>query len=91
VLIHLKEQYSSQIKQWLNSNTGVLVDFEVQHIERLCQYLDNVETSYEDNDTLIDKHNDLFKFVNEYARRQHINIEDIYQGDFIAWLATLKK
>lgn len=88
---HLKEKYSSQIKQWLNKNTGVLADFEVQHIERLCQYLGNVETSYEDTDTLLDKHNDLFKFVNEYASRQNINIEDIYDRDFITWIKALTK
>lgn len=88
---HLKKRYSNDLKRWLNSYDEELVDFELQHLDRLCDYLDNVEASYEDTDTLADKHQDLAKFVSTYSARRRLNISDIYERDFSEWLVTLKK
>lgn len=66
------------LKRWLNNYDEELVDFELQHLDRLCDYLDNVETSYEDTDTLIDKHHDLIKFVNQYSHRRSLDVSNIY-------------
>jgi hypothetical protein len=89
--VHLKKRYSNDLKRWLNSYDEELVDFELQHLDRLCDYLDNVETSYEDTDTLIDKHQDLIKFVDEYSARRHLDVNDIYESDFVEWITGLKK
>ena len=88
---HLKRRYSNDLKRWLNNYDEELVDFELQHLDRLCDYLDNVETSYEDTDTLIDKHQDLIKFVNQYAHRRSLDVSNIYESDFSQWLKELKK
>lgn len=86
---HLKEKYSSDLKQWLNINNENIYDFEYQHLVRVCEYLDTVETSYEDQDSFADKHSDLKSFINEYSKRQRIDVSNIYDREFISWLETL--
>jgi len=87
----LKKHYHSALTEWLNTNDNVLADFEIQHLNRLLDYLHNVDTSYEDTDTLKSKHSDLHKFVTQYADRRGVDIHSIYHKEFVNWFNKLKK
>jgi hypothetical protein len=89
--LHLKERYSNDIKHWLNINKAYVIDFEYEHLLRVCEYLDTVEKSYEDKDSSINKMKDLSSFINQYSTRRNLDISDIYESDFLAWIETLNK
>ncbi len=89
--LHLKERYSNDIKHWLNINKAYVIDFEYEHLLRVCEYLDTVEKSYEDKDSSINKMKDLSSFINQYSTRRYLDISDIYESDFLAWIETLNK
>lgn len=80
----LKLQNANKISQWLSTIEG-LSPSERNQVERVVEYLRNVERSQEDNDTIENKTNDLIEFTKQYAIRNNKNI-DIFPEEFINWI-----
>jgi predicted flavoprotein YhiN len=65
-------------------------EWEINHYERLVNYLRKVDVSYEDSDNMENKHNDFKNFVLQYAKRRQKPIEEYLPWEFINWFNTIE-
>lgn len=80
----LKLQQADKINTWLSTAQG-LSPFERNQIERLITYLQSVDRSQEDTDSLEDKVNDFVNFTQQYASRNNKSI-DVFPKEFVEWI-----
>jgi hypothetical protein len=71
----LKTQYKEELQQFYDSNVGnpVLHHFELNHIQRLIDYLDIVKTPHSDTFDMAALHNDFKQFYTQYDTRRGKN------------------
>lgn len=84
----MKLELSKKISSWLSTSKYV-TENERNQIERLETYLRTVDRSYEDNDKLEDKQQDLKKFLLEYSRRNNKNYKAVFNKQFVNWIDSL--
>lgn len=87
----LKIKQSIEISDWLELNREYIEDGEAINIERLVEYLKNVDKSYDDHDEIDVKINDFVEFYRQYGERSGIPIETAFADspDFIEWWSTI--
>lgn len=86
VLPHsIRDQYRRDLQQWLDfyCDNPLLHQHEVNHLQRLIDYLDVVKTPHSDEFEIPKLHNDFQKFYNQYDQRRG--------KDFLATFPQLKE
>ena len=86
----VKNQLADEIEEALNRNKEYMIGWEENQFKRVIEYLRKVDTSYEDTDTFENKHHDFKTFVEQYAIRREMPIEDYMPKEFTSWFKTLK-
>lgn len=76
----IKTQYKEELQQFYNSNVGnpVLHHFELNHIQRLIDYLDIVKTPHSDTFDISALHNDFKQFYSQYDTRRGKNFVETF-------------
>jgi hypothetical protein len=72
---HLKSKYAKKLKTWLSVNGHIpkLHEYEINHLQRLIDYLDVVKTPHGDTCEIPKLHNDFKQFFTQYDRRRGKN------------------
>lgn len=85
-----KIQLADDLEKFVEQEKEILSASESNQILRVASYLRNVDKSYEDTDTIETKTNDFVNFVNQYAERRSMQVENYLPETFIQWFNTLK-
>jgi organic radical activating enzyme len=69
---HLRTQYRDQLQTWLDTNQSepLLHEHEINHMQRLIDYLDVVKTPHSDAFDMPKLHNDFKQFFTQYDLRR---------------------
>lgn len=86
--VHLKEVLADRISTWLSTANG-LSSVEQNQIERVIAYLQNVDRSQEDNDSLAAKEQDLKNFLTQYSQRNNMDYTQVFEESFINWIKNI--
>jgi hypothetical protein len=72
---NLRKHFQKDLQQWLNQNghSDRLHEHEVNHIQRLIDYLDVVKTPHSDAFDMPNLHNDFREFYRQYDQRRNKN------------------
>jgi hypothetical protein len=86
----LKTQFKEELQQFYDSNEGnpVLHHFELNHVQRLIDYLDIVKTPHSDTFDMPALHNDFKQFYAQYDTRRGKNFVDTFP-QLAEWYNTL--
>ena len=70
--IEVREQYRQELINFLNSlnEDEILHDFEINHVQRLIDYLDIVKTPHSESFDMPKLHNDFKQFYTQYDQRR---------------------
>jgi hypothetical protein len=76
----LRDQYSAKLQEWLCTNRAnpYLHEHEINHTQRLIDYLDVVKTPHSDAFDLPKLHNDFHKFYTQYDQRRNKNFDSTF-------------
>ena len=76
----IKEHYRQQLVAWQirHSNADYLHEHEVNHMQRLIDYLDVVKTPHSDAFDMPKLHNDFRRFYEQYDQRRGKNFNDTF-------------
>ena len=85
----VKNKLADEIEEALNRNKEHMIGWEANQFERLIKYLRKVDTSYEDTDTFDNKHHDFKNFVEQYAVRREMPIDEYMPEEFQTWFNTI--
>lgn len=85
--LHIKQERANVINEWLSNNKHQLCDDEIASLDRLVSYLINIDSSYEDNDSTVNKDNDFYNFFKQYTDRRDLNMLEVFKDhkDFCKW------
>lgn len=75
--MHLRKKFADDLKDWLGKNkqTDLLHNMEVEHIERLIEYLENENNQLQNRDQL----SRYFKnYYSQYDKRRNKNLVETY-------------
>jgi hypothetical protein len=86
-----KLKLAIELEEFFDQNKNFLSESERNQVLRVASYLRNVDKSYEDSDSTEHKLNDFIKFVEQYAIRRSMRLEDHFPETFIKWVETLKE
>jgi organic radical activating enzyme len=69
---HLRTHYKDSLQTWLdcNQNNTLLHEYEINHTQRLIDYLDTVKTPHSDAFDMPKLHNDFKQFFTQYDLRR---------------------
>ena len=86
----LRTQYKDQLQAWLttNQNNPLLHEHEVNHMQRLIDYLDVVKTPHSDAFDMPKLHNDFKQFHTQYDQRRNKNFTQTFP-QLADWYNTL--
>jgi hypothetical protein len=72
---NLREQFKNDLAQWLVSHKGYsyMHEHEINHTQRLIDYLDVVKTPHSDTFEMPKLHNDFQQFYSQYDARRNKN------------------
>ena len=84
---HIKQERANAISTWLKNNKQSLCDDEIASLERLVSYLINIESSYEDSDSVTNKNSDFYNFFKQYTDRRNLDMLKVFQEhkEFCNW------
>jgi organic radical activating enzyme len=70
---HLRNSYQDQLSKWLDANkhSEFLHEHEINHLQRLIDYLDVVKTPHSDAFDMPRLHNDFKQFFTQYDQRRN--------------------
>ena len=73
-------RYMCQLQSWLNSNrhSEFLHEHEINHLQRLIDYLDIVKTPHSDAFDMPRLHNDFKQFYTQYDQRRGKNFKETF-------------
>jgi organic radical activating enzyme len=76
----LRDQYRVRLQEWLYTNRAnpYLHEHEVNHTQRLIDYLDVVKTPHSEAFDLLKLHNDFHKFYTQYDQRRDKNFAQAF-------------
>jgi hypothetical protein len=86
----LRDQYRVRLQEWLYTNRAnpYLHEHEVNHTQRLIDYLDVVKTPHSDAFDLPKLHNDFHKFYAQYDQRRNKNFVTTFPN-LTKWYSSL--
>jgi hypothetical protein len=88
---HIRTQYQAALQQWLDTNKDnpLLHEHEVNHLQRLIDYLDVVKTPHSDAFELPKLHNDFRQFFTQYDARRGRNFAAAFPN-LTEWYDTIQ-
>lgn len=88
---NLREQFKGDLTQWLVSHRGrsYLHEHEINHTQRLIDYLDVVKTPHADAFDMPKLHNDFRQFYSQYDQRRGRNFVE-YFPELKDWYDSLQ-
>jgi organic radical activating enzyme len=77
---NLRTQYKDQLQLWLDNNQTdpLLHEHEINHMQRLIDYLDVVKTPHSDAFDMPKLHNDFKQFFSQYDQRRGKNFANTF-------------
>jgi len=86
----LKTTYRSRLISWLHKHRDhdYLHEHEINHMQRLIDYLDQVKTPHSEAFEIHKLHNDFKKFYTQYDQRRNKNFEETFPA-LKEWFNTL--
>jgi organic radical activating enzyme len=86
----IRTHYKDRLQAWLDANVGnpLLHEHEVNHTQRLIDYLDAVKTPHSDTFDLPSLHNDFKQFHTQYDQRRGKNFTKTFPN-LAEWYLTL--
>ena len=86
----LRTQYKDQLQAWLavNQDNPLLHEHEVNHMQRLIDYLDVVKTPHSDAFEMPKLHNDFKQFYTQYDTRRNKDFAQTFPN-LTPWYTTL--
>ncbi len=87
---NLRTQYKDQLQAWLavNQDNPLLHEHEVNHMQRLVDYLDVVKTPHSDAFEMPKLHNDFKQFYTQYDTRRNKDFAQTFPN-LTPWYTTL--
>jgi hypothetical protein len=87
---HLRTRYRLELEQWLfkNQRNPLLHEHEINHTQRLIDYLDVVKTPHSDTFEQPKLHNDFKHFYQQYDQRRGKNFVEAFPA-LKTWYNTL--
>jgi len=87
---HLRTRYRLELEQWLftNQRNPFLHEHEINHTQRLIDYLDVVKTPHSDTFERPKLHNDFKHFYQQYDQRRGKNFVEAFPA-LTTWYNTL--
>jgi len=88
--IELRDQFRVALETWLATNldSPLLHEHEVNHTQRLIDYLDVVKTPHSDTFDMPLLHNDFKQFYSQYDHRRHKSFDSVFPN-LKEWYNTL--
>lgn len=86
--IEVKKQLADNIERVVEQGKYIS-EHEKSGFNRCVEYLRQVDTSYEDTDSLPNKLGDFKHFVEQYSERNKLSIQDNMQDSFNEWFSSL--
>ena len=76
----IRNQFKVELEQWLwrNRNNPALQEHEINHTQRLIDYLDVVKTPHSDAFEMPKLHNDFREFYRQYDQRRNKNLAQAF-------------
>jgi organic radical activating enzyme len=86
----IRTHYKDRLQAWLDANVGnpLLHEHEVNHTQRLIDYLDVVKTPHSDTFDMPSLHNDFKQFFSQYDQRRGKNFAETFPN-LKEWYLTL--
>jgi organic radical activating enzyme len=87
---HLRNSHREKLTQWLDANkhSEFLHEHEINHLQRLIDYLDVVKTPHSDAFDMPRLHNDFKQFFTQYDQRRNKNFVDTFP-ELTKWYNSL--
>jgi hypothetical protein len=87
---HLREQFKGDLTQWLVDHRGYsyMQEHEINHTQRLIDYLDVVKTPHSDAFEMPKLHNDFREFYRQYDQRRGRDFAE-YFPELKEWYQSL--
>jgi organic radical activating enzyme len=76
----IREKYGAKLKNWLNINGHIptLHEYEINHVQRLIDYLDIVKTPHSDAFDMPNLQKDFRQFYRQYDQRRNKNFAETF-------------
>jgi hypothetical protein len=86
----LRNQYKQDLIDWMTKHKGqnYLHEHEINHTQRLIDYLDVVKTPHSDAFDMPKLLNDFYKFHEQYDQRRNKNFRETFPN-LVEWYNTL--
>ena len=87
---NIKTQYKDDLQQFYNNvvNNPIMHQFELNHVQRLIDYLDIVKTPHSDSFDMPSLHNDFKQFYKQYDARRGKNFIETFP-ELAEWYNSL--
>ena len=88
---HLKSHYRNKLIDWIGKHhdQSYLHEHEVNHVNRLMNYLDRVDTPHSDAFDMPKLHNDFAKFYQQYDQRRNKNFAQTFPA-LASWYESIQ-
>ena len=90
--VELRDQFGAELKAWLATNCDdpLLQEHEVNHTQRLIDYLDVVKTPHSDTFEMPKLHNDFWEFYTQYDSRRNKKFVQTFPS-LASWFNKLER
>ena len=88
---HLRQHYKNRLIEWQEKNREekLFVEFELNHLERLIDYLDIVKTPHSEGFELAAHQKDFKRFYSQYDSRRDKDFSKTFSGAMQEWYDTI--
>ena len=88
---NIRTYYAIQLQEWLDNNrtNPLLQEHELNHMQRLIDYLDVVKTPHSEAFDLVKLRNDFKQFYTQYDQRRNKNFRWTFT-DLIEWYGSIQ-
>ena len=90
---HLRQHYKNRLIEWQEKNRGeeLFVEFELNHLERLIDYLDIVKTPHSEGFELAAHQKDFKRFYSQYDARRDKDFSKTFPGVMQEWYDSISE
>jgi len=87
----LLDQYGQRLTDWLakHANQDYMHEHEINHMNRLIEYLDRVKTPHSDTFEMPKLHNDFRQFYTQYDQRRNKNFQSVFPN-LVEWYDSIQ-
>ena len=90
---HLRQHYKNRLIEWQEKNRdeALFVEFELNHLERLIDYLDIVKTPHSEGFELEAHQKDFKRFYSQYDARRDKDFSTTFSGVMQEWYDSISE